>query len=151
RLRLVTPRAPVNADTRKTYDPNTGEYVLAKCDYIATLAEGAGQFRDLGFSMQEFLDRMQKASVDDDEQVQKDTLAEAQTIAMFAYTHPSASPQALRGVARQSCLQSSILAKATREGVALAAMRFCSIDSLDYETLVHDIFQLLTTDATLLA
>ena len=47
------------------------------------------------------------------------------------------------------CLKDRLLAIAKQEGTAIGAMIACGVDSSTYETVVEDLFTLLTTDETL--
>ena len=145
-LCVLKPVATVHADTGKTYYPNTGAYLLARCDFIAGMTKHAAQFRDTGGSMQQFLASIQKATLDGEEKVKEDKLAIAQGAAMAAYENPSLSPQRLRDAAMPACLQIELVQMAKHHGNEIGIMRFCGINSFEHEVLLEAIFQLLTTD-----
>ena len=150
-LCVLKPAVGVYADTRKTDYSNTGAYIIEKCEFFAMLADHAGQFRDTGGSMEQFLNIIKKGSVNDEPKVKEDKLNHARGAAVAAYENPSLSPQQLRNLAMTFCIKDHIIRIAENQGKEIASVRSCGIDSLEHETLVNEIFQLLTTDATILA
>ena len=150
-LWVLKPAVDVYADTGKTYHSKTGAYLIAQCEFFAWVAEQAGRFRDSGGSMEQFIDIFKKQSVNDEPQVKEDKINNAQVGAELAYEMPSLSPQELRNLAMTACIKDQIIRMAKYQGHQIAIVRSCGIDSLEHETLVNEIFQLLTTDATILA
>jgi len=143
-LCVLKSAAIVTAETSKTY-PDIGDFSLGKCEFLAELAEKAAHFRDSGASMKDSLAIVQKANREEN------LFALAQTAAILAYDNPPVSPQKIREAMMTVCIKEFIERVAKAQGQTLGAMRSCEIDSREHEALLEEVFQLITTDATILA
>ena len=149
-LWVLKPVATVQADTGQP-NPNAGAYTIKKCDIFALMTEKAALYRDTGGSMQQFLNIIQQAVAKRSAEQKEEILADARGAAMTAYEHPSRSPKQLREVAMTICIQQHAMQMAVNRGQEIGGMRFCGMDSRENETLLEEIFQLTTTDASILA
>src|SRR5262249_4265913 len=138
--------------------PDLGEYSLSKCELLAQLAEQAAQFRDTGGSREQLLAALrrlvQKINLEEielQETERENMSALAQAAVIIAYENRPLSPKKLHEATMKACMRECLVRLADAQGKTIGAMRSCAIDSREHEALLAEVFQLMSTDTTILA